>query len=293
MAHKSEARTPANRRLGLIEIHTVALLVGFAGLFGKLLEIHPEVIVAGRTVFGSLSLLAAAFLAGSNLRIRGRRDLLILAASGAVLALHWYAFFRSIQVSTVAVGVLSFASFPVFVTLLEPLVFKERLRVFDVIVVMLVVAGLALVTLPAQSGSRTALGMGWGVFSGFLYAVLSLMSRSIVQKYPPITVALCQQAFAALFAFPAVLVAPPHLTLYTLLLLAALGVIFTGTAQALLVASLKHIRAQTAGVIVSLEPIYGMLFAFIFLGELPPGRVIIGGLLVCLAVIAASLKRGG
>lgn len=288
-----EACAPANRRLGLIQIHIVALLVGFAGLFGKLLDVGPEVIVAGRTIFGSLALLAAISLTGTSLRVRSRKDLLVLAASGFILALHWYSFFRSIQVSTVAIGVLSFASFPVFVTLLEPIAFRERLQVFDILIAVIVVVGLCIVTLPIDKGSHVALGMEWGVFSGFLYAVLSLISRSIVQAYPPMTIALYQQAFAALFALPSVLIEAPHLTVRTILLLLALGVVFTATAQALLVASLRHIRAQTAGVIVSLEPVYGMLFAFMFLGELPAGRTLIGGLIVCVAVIAASLKRGG
>jgi len=293
MAQESDACAPINRRLGLIQIHTVALLVGFAGLFGKLLHAAPEVIVTGRTVFGSLALLAAIGLTRTPLRVRSRRDFIILVASGAILALHWYCFFRSIQVSTVAIGVLSFASFPVFITLLEPLLFRERLHVFDICIALVVVVGLCIVTLPAAKGSHIVLGMEWGIFSGLLYAVLSLISRSTVRNYSPMTVAFYQQSFAAFFALPSALAEAPHITLRTVLLLLTLGVVFTGTAQALLVASLRHIRAQTAGVIVSLEPVYGILFALLFLGELPAGRTLIGGLLVCLAVIAASLKKGG
>jgi drug/metabolite transporter (DMT)-like permease len=293
MKRVSETDSGVNTRLGLIQVHSVAVLVGLTGLFGKLLTVSPAIIVAGRTVFGSLALLAAIRLTGANVRVRSRKDFAILMLCGAILALHWYSFFRAIQVSTVAVGVLGFSSFPAFVTLLEPLVSRERLHLRDVLTALLVVIGLAVVTPSLSAANHVTLGMAWSVFSGFLYAVLSLLSRSLVRAYPAITVTLAQQATAALLTVPVALASATPISLRTLLLLAALGVVFTAFAQGLLVASLKHIRAQTASVVVSLEPVYGILFAFLFLGEVPNARTLLGGLLIVAAVIGASLKGEG
>jgi drug/metabolite transporter (DMT)-like permease len=293
MKRVTDTNAGVETRLGLIQVHIVAALVGLTGLFGKLLAVPAIVIVAGRTVFGSLALLAAIRMTGTNARVRSRNDLALLALCGAILALHWYSFFRAIQVSTVAVGVLGFSSFPAFVTLLEPLAFRERLRLRDIATALLVAAGLAIVTPSPTLANHVTLGLAWSVFSGFLYAVLSLLSRSLVRTYPAMTVTFVQQATAAVASVPFALASAAALSLRTLLLLAALGVIFTALAQGLLVASLRHIRAQTASVVVSLEPVYGILFAFLFLGEIPSARTLLGGLLIVAAVIAASLKGEG
>ncbi len=72
--------------------------------------------------------------------------------------------------------------------------------------------------------------------------------------------------------------------------LVVLGVVFTGLAQALAVASLRHLRAQTVGIAYGLEPVYGILFASVLLNEQPSLRTLCGGGLILAAVIASSLK---
>jgi drug/metabolite transporter (DMT)-like permease len=283
--------TTLNKRIGLVQIHTAALLAGFTGLFAKFLEVSPAVITAGRTVFGSLALLIAAKLMGLSLRVSTRRDMLVLALSGVVLAIHWFTFFRSIQISTVAVGLLAFSTFPLFVTFLEPLVFRERFHFFDAFTAAVVVVGLVLICPTFDLGSHTTRGVLWGVISGFAYALLSLLSRSCVRTLSALAVTFYQQAFAALLVLPAMLSFRGTLSARTLLLLLVLGVVFTALAQALFVGSLRHIRAQMASVIIGLEPVYGILFAVALLHEMPSLRTLLGGVLICGAVLATTLKH--
>src|SRR5262245_27682342 len=131
------------KQLGLVQIHLATLLFGFAGLFGKL-DISPATITAARTLLGCLTLSLVALATRASFRLATRGDFSLLLAGGAILAVHWFSFFQSIQVSTVAIGLLSFASAPLFATFLEPLVFDERLRWFDVAMAGIVVAGLSL-----------------------------------------------------------------------------------------------------------------------------------------------------
>jgi drug/metabolite transporter (DMT)-like permease len=49
-----------------------------------------------------------------------------MAVNGAVLAVHWFAFFKAIQIANVANGMLGFASFPLFVLLLEIALLRAR-----------------------------------------------------------------------------------------------------------------------------------------------------------------------
>jgi len=277
-------------RLSLIQLHFSVLLAGGAGLFAKFVEASPAVITCGRTLFGSSALAVMAVLIQSDLRVRCRKDLLMLAGSGAILALHWFSFFVAIRVSTVAIGLLAFSSFPLFVTFLEPVIFREKLRGHDVITAVLVVLGLILVTPNWDLSNHLTQGVLWGVFSAFTYALLSLMSRWYVRVYPTVTVAFYQQAFAALCALPFALSWQGSFSGRDLGLLVLLGVVFTGLAQGLAVASLRHLRAQTVGVAYGMEPVYGVVFAWLMLHELPSARTLCGGALICGAVLWTSFR---
>src|SRR5512134_2657752 len=98
----------------LIALHVAVALFAFAGLFGKWLSLSPVAIVLGRTA------IAAAALGILRLRSGERAPFDVrLVANGVLLALHWLSFFAAIQVSTVAVGLLGYASFPLFTLLAE------------------------------------------------------------------------------------------------------------------------------------------------------------------------------
>lgn len=90
---------------------------------------------------------AAAHSAGraQAIRLEGKKDFFCLAALGVLLAVHWASFYEAIQLSTVALGLLSFSTFPVFVTFLEPLFFRQKLRLENVIIALVVFAGIAVV----------------------------------------------------------------------------------------------------------------------------------------------------
>jgi drug/metabolite transporter (DMT)-like permease len=281
-----------NRRLGLVQVHIAAFLVGFPGLFSRWLDLSPGMITLGRTVVGSMALLIFAVCTRTNLRIRSRRDALMFVLSGAALAFHWFAFFQSIEVSTVAVGLLAFSTFPIFVTFLEPIFFGERLHGYDIATAVVVTAGLAVIAPILDLGNHLTQGVLWGVLCAFACALLSLLSRSCVRTYPPVAVAFYQQAFAAVFSLPVLFFFHGQLTGRSIALLLLLGILFTAMVQALVVSSLQHIRAQVASVVIALEPVYGILFAILLLKEIPSVRTVIGGALICGAVFWASFRHG-
>ena len=105
----------------LFEIHLAVLLFGLAGLFGKWLALSPVIIVLGRVFFASVSLILIFLFTKQNLRIYPRKNYFLLFFLGLILSLHWVSFFKAIQVSTVAVGLLSYSIFPIFLKSLNNL----------------------------------------------------------------------------------------------------------------------------------------------------------------------------
>jgi drug/metabolite transporter (DMT)-like permease len=281
-----------SRSRPLLQVHAAVLLFGLAGLFGKFLALPPVVIVLGRVLFASLTLLVVSALGGLPLRPRSLRSLLAFLAPGVLLAVHWTTFFQSVQVSSVAVALITYSTFPVFVAFLEPIFFRERLRAVDVLLALTALAGVVILVPDFDLGDRSTQGVLWGVASGLTFALLSLLNRTFVRRHSSITIALYQDAFAGLVLLPFAAAGWPPLTVGDVLLLAALGVVFTALAHSLFIAGMRGVNARTASMIACLEPVYGTALAAVLLREFPPGRVLIGGVLVLGVAFCATLNAG-
>ncbi len=279
---------------GLIQIHSAVLLFGLAGVLGKLVHQPPLIIVLARTWLAFLSLALLLVSRGRLSALRPGKEFGRQALVGLLLALHWWTFFKAIQVSTVAIGLLAYCSFPIFSTFLEPFFFREPLRRRDLLTAAGVSLGLLIIVWPSKWGDRAVVGMAWGIASGFLFALLSLLNRNLVSKIPALQVAMFQNGFAGLaFTLPAALGSRPSFSSSDILGLILLGVACTALAHAIFIAGLKTIKVQLAGVIAALEPVYGVVLAFLLAGEIPDLWTLGGGILIVGTTMAATYWRAG
>jgi drug/metabolite transporter (DMT)-like permease len=292
MIPKTFQPSQADRRYaGLIEIHTAVFLFGLAGLFGKFLIQPPLVIVLGRTLFAAITLAILLVIWKMNIRLISISSVFLMILSGIILAVHWVAFFKSIQISTVAVGLLTYSTFPMFVTFLEPFFFRERLRLVDLITGCLVLAGLVLVIPAFDFKNQIMQGVLWGTGSGFTFAILSLINRKMARSHPAAVVAFYQNGIAAVVLFPFLVLSQWSVSGKDLVLLGVLGIFCTALAHALFIRSLKYLKTQLAAVIACLEPVYGIFFAVLILREIPGVRTLLGGAVILGAVTLATIRR--
>jgi drug/metabolite transporter (DMT)-like permease len=275
----------------LIEIHAAVLLFGLAGLFGKLLALPSTIIVLGRVIFASLALLILLGVQRKSLRLHTRRDVGLFALLGIVLAIHWTTFFQSIQVSTVAVGLLAFSTFPMFVTFIEPAVFREKVRLRELVLALIIFVGAVLIIPEFDLSNNITQGVLWGLASAATFALLTVLNRKAVRDYSAQHIALFQDTVAAVVLLPFLFVQPVDFALRDILLLILLGVVFTALAHSLYIGGMRHVRAHTASLIASLEPVYGILAALILFGEVPGVRVMIGGLLILGVAVYSSMRK--
>lgn len=276
------------RRKGLLEIHIAVLFFGLAGLFGKLLLLPSTIIVLGRVFFATIFLSLVLLYLKQGIRLRQKQDYFFMALMGFILAVHWVTFFQAIQVSTVAIGLLTFSTFPVFVTFLEPVFFRERVELKDILVAFIAIVGVALVIPEFEIKNSMTRGALWGIASGFTFALLSIMNRKYVKEYSSIIVAFYQDSIATVVLLPFLFLAAPVFRLTDILLLSILGVIFTGVAHTLFIKGLASVRAQKASIIASLEPVYGIIAAILLLGAIPTLRVVFGGVIILSAALYAT-----
>ena len=274
----------------LLEIHTAVVLFGLAGLFGKWLPLSPFLIVLGRVFFASIALGIILLLSKHSLRIKNGLDEVLFIGLGLLLALHWAAFFKSIQVSTVAVGLLSYSSFPVFTAFLEPLISKVKLDLMNVLFAFVCFMGVVLIIPRFAMSDSTLKGVLFGLLAGLSFSLLSIMNRKLTLRYSSLVIAFYQDFFAMLFLLPFFFLAGTAVNSRSLLLLLFLGVVCTAGAHTFFIMGMKEIQAQTASIISSLEPVYGIILAFLFLGEVPAIRTVMGGLIILGAVLFISLR---
>lgn len=269
----------------ILSVNIAVLLFGLAGLFATWISLPSVGITFGRVLFSSVTLGLYMLIRRQPFRISSKADLLLLILAGIVLALHWWAFLESIQRSSVAIGTITFSSFPLFVTFLEPIVFKKRLTAGNVLTALAVLVGVV-ITVPAFSfEDRYFQGIVIGMVSSLAYAVLTLMNKRFVNRYSGTQTAFCEQATAAVVLLPLALRANLQPSAADIGLLLFLGVVTTALAHTLFITSLKQLPAQLAGITSSMETVYAIIFAWILLREIPTAREIAGAVIIIGAVL--------
>jgi drug/metabolite transporter (DMT)-like permease len=286
---------------GLVFANIAVLLFGLAGVLGKLSGLPAPLIVFGRAFFAGLVLLAVCLFRHIPLRPKRSRDSYLLLGQGVLLALHWTAFFQAINVSNVAIGLLSFSSFPLFTAILEPLLLHQRPSRVQIVAALLILPGIYLLVPSFTLQNQTTLGVIWGVLSGASFALLSVTNRWLGRTYSSLMISLYQDGIAAIVLLPVFFftASGSFWTPHALLILFILGVACTALAHTLFIASMRDITAQSASLLASLEPVWGIIFGILLLGAIPTATTLLGGAIILgatllpgiVTVVSSSLKR--
>ena len=270
-------------------LHISVALFGLAGLFGRWLDLDPLWIVEGRVVFAFLSLALIIRIKGLGFSLDQKSHHLRLILIGAILAFHWYAFFRSIQETSIALALLSFASFPFWTMLLEAFGQGQRMGWPQWFMVLVSFSGTALIV-PWDFGDANFYGVIWGLASGLSFALMAILNKEMVQSYPALKLSFFQDFWAALLLLPFCLMLPVALDGTEIALLALLGTLFTALSHSLFIGALKFVKARTAALIAALEPVYGIAAAYFLFSERLDLLTLIGGILILGTGVYAQFK---
>jgi len=282
-----------NPNKSLINIHVAVFLFGFSSLFARLINQNAIVITFGRVFFSFVFLFVFACLNKLELKLNSKKDYFLIAVSGIILAIHWFCFIQSIQLSTVAIGTITFSTFPLFTSFLEPVFFKEKLKIRSVVCSIIMLAGIFVLVQNggAQESIQKTNGIIIGLASGLTYAILSLFNRSFSAKYNSETIIFYEQLASAIILLPFVFIVKPAVPVKDLLLLAVLGIVFTAIAHALFVKGLAHVKVSTAGIISGLEAVYSIVLASVLLKEIPMMNEIIGGVIILIVAFYMTIMN--
>jgi len=285
-----ENSTDRSDAKSLLQIHIAVFFLGISALAAKWSSLSALALTFGRVWISSPALLIYLKLRRMPVRLQSRQDYRVMAILGLLWAVHWVAFLQSAQLATVAIATITFATYPVFVTFLEPWLFKERLRLIAVVESLLMLFGAAIIV-PWEPSSGLLPGFAWGMLASVLHAAIVLLNRKMVNDYSGEVVAFYSQAAAALILLPVGFIMRPVFIGRDLMAVLVLGLVCSALAQALVGRGLKRVRAQTLALIGGLESVYGILMAAILLGQPPTLRELIGGIIVLGVSLFATVQK--
>jgi len=285
---------PAPAAKDYLHLHFIVLIWGFTAILGLLISIPAVELVFYRTLLAGLLLAAVIRGRGKSFAVP-RRHLVSLIGTGVLISAHWILFFAAARVANASVCLAGMATCSLWTALLEPLWRRKPIRLVEIFLGLLVLAGLYVIF---HFEFDHALGLSMAVASALLASVFTIINGHFTHRYDAQVITCYEMAGA--FLGTAVflpfyqqtmdpgnqlqLVPPATDWLY----IAVLAWVCTVYAYSAAVQLMKKFTAFAINLTVNLEPVYGIVLAFLFFGEkekMTPGFYL-GTLVILLAVLA-------
>lgn len=253
-----------------LELHIAVLLAGFTGVLGKLITLNEGLLVWYR-LFISSATMWILFSVTKKIQRISIKDILKLSGVGLLSALHWVCFYGSIKYANVSVGLVCFSAVGFFTALLEPLFVKKRINAVEVLLGLVVIVGIYIIF---QFDPKYKIGIILGVLCALLISVAIIFLRQFVQRINSQTVLTYQLSGGLvtltllmpfyLKQFPTSYIIPD---LSDWMWLLVLGWFCSVLAFQFSMNALKKLTAFTVNLSFNLEPVYGIILAFVIFHE--------------------------
>jgi len=251
-----------------LALHLTIIIWSFTGILGKLISMPSSAIVIDRMLIAYLALVSMLlFRKKEFIAKRIRWQMLVV---GVITAAHWLTFFESLKVSNVSVTLCCLASCSFFVSLLQPLFSKSKLKLYELVLGLFVILGIYIIF---TFESDFSLGIILSLISAFLAAIFSVWNANLIKHNSAFSITL-NEMLAGWIAMLLYFSLKEDFDLHQIipqgidwLYILVLGVICTAVAFLLGTAVLKELSAFTVSISVNLEPIYGILLALWIFGD--------------------------
>jgi len=272
-------------RLPLIALLTATVIYGLTNILIRFVgDENYFSIVFFVLLFSSLMFLPVLIITRTFTEVSSLNNFRYIIPLGFFVAATWFFIYFAIMKTSIANAVLGYATTPIFVVALSPFLLKEHINKPIMAALALAIFGVILIYDPRNLIQSIApLGVISGILAGLASAFVEIIGRKMRNQYSPYSLTFLGTAIGILFIFPAFLLTGASLpatdSMGTVFLL-GLGGVSGGT---LLYYGLKHIPAQSASIIVLLEPFISIVAAFRIFLEVPSYLTILGAILLVTA----------
>ncbi|KYH04936.1 MULTISPECIES: EamA family transporter [Chryseobacterium] len=282
-------------KLALFRLHLIVFLWGFTAILGKLIQANAQILVFYRMLFASIFLYVFIRIFKKESIKVSRKIFFQLAAIGFAMALHWYCFFYSIKVSNVSIALSCLSLSTLFASILEPIIFKRKIDVSEVIMGTVIVACILLIF---KTEFHFKEGIIYGILCAIFGTVFSVFNGKMFGKTSSGNI-IFYEIFCGwfilmlIYLFSGQIFQMNEINYRDLALICLLASVFTAFPMLESVNLMKYISPFTLILTVNLEPVYGIILAFFIFGEsehMSPIFYVASGVMI-LAIIANGLIK--
>ncbi|MFO7619239.1 MAG: DMT family transporter [Thermoplasmata archaeon] len=281
-----------------LAIIIAVLACSFASIFIRWSDAEPLAIAFYRLLFTTLMLLPFVLLRkGGEFQKLGKKNVALMLGIGLILSFHFSMWITSLELTTVASSVILVTAHPILVGTISHFVMKDRLSRLNFFGIFVAVAGVMILTAGDFTGGpltgSATLGNILAFLAGICAGIYILGGRKMRRTISLVTYAFLVYLFCTIFLFIQCLAAGTKLfplpanEYYLFLLMALIPGILGHT---LYNWSLKHVTATVVSVSLLGEPIGSSILAVLILGEIPSNWVLIGGPIVLVGIVMASMR---
>ena len=252
----------------LLILHFTVIIWGFTGILGNLISISAVQMVWYRVMIASITLIVYFLATKTSLKV-SQKEFFQFFFTGSIVAIHWILFFHAIKVSTVSVTLVCLSSFTLFTAILEPLIKKQSILIPDVLIGLIIILGIYLIF---KFESQYTEGIILGLSSALASSLFATINSTFVQKSDPKVIGFYELSGAFFW-----------ITVYRIFTqdlqnerfdlsgmdwfyLIILGTVCTALAYVAGVSVMRTLSAFRVALITNLEPVYGIVLAFLFFG---------------------------
>lgn len=268
---------------------------GFTAVLGALISIGATALVWYRMLIASLVIFVYIKIKGISLKAKGK-TLLGLAGVGVLIALHWLTFFGAVKIANVSITLAMMSTGAFFTSILEPIFYKRKLIWYELVFGLLVIGGLYLIF---EVETRYTEGIIVALISALLAALFTLFNGKYAKKHDSVMISFYELLTGALFItvflavtnrFDASFFQMQQTDWIYLIILATVCTAYAFIAS---VKVMKHLTPYTIMLTTNMEPVYGIILAFLILGDAEQMNTgfYFGAILILLTVILNGILK--
>jgi len=254
----------------LVQLHIAVFLAGFTAILGKLITLNEGLLVWYRLLITVVTLGIILFFKKQLLLLSFKEAMKIFGV-GVIVAIHWVTFYGSVKYANVSVALVCFSATGFFTAFLEPLILKRKISFTEVALGLIAISGIYIIF---DFHPQYKVGVIFGIISAMGSSLFPIFNKTLLLSYSPKILTLYELGGGLIaltflvplyvIEFPATYYLPTTTDWIWLLVLAWLCTVLSFDLQ---LNALKKLSAFTANLTYNLEPVYGIILAFIFFHE--------------------------
>ena len=253
----------------LLSLHFMVLILGFTGIFGKLISLNTIELVWYRMLIAFITLFTFLAFKKELTKIK-KKDFFGLLFVGSLVAVHWFFFFESIKVSNVSVAVVCLSTASFFSAMIEPLFLNRKPKLYEYILGIVVFVTLFLML---EAETKYTMGYVYGIIASFLGTLFTLYNAKYINRLEASKITMVEM-LAGVIIFSILMLLNKEIGINNLKIdindfvyLLLLGTICTAAVFVWMVEIMKYISPYSLIMAINLEPIYSIVLALIIFSE--------------------------